>query len=287
MSEFKFACPVCGQHITCDSGSSGTQMDCPTCFRKLVVPQAPATGSNSFVLTAAEAQTRPVPLPGNGGAIGADVGAKSKKTPWWLLAVGLVLFVGGLAGAVVFIVKREKAAPLISPEGTSGSTIVATNGSPRLAFPAMAANATNWTLNLAEVKISDSAASGAIHGLGFQLQRAVIQGGKLDLRQGPKWPPDLGFTIHLFADRAQDLAGKTIVLEPSRTNAPRVIMRWKDEQDKPVTTDFKKGYLARVEFGKVTGNRLEGKIYLAVPDENRSYAAGTFNAEIREPKPKK
>lgn len=286
MSEFKFACPVCGQHITCDSGSSGTQMDCPTCFRKLVVPQAPATGSNSFVLTAAEVQTRPVPVPGNGGATGADVGAKPKKKPSWLLAV-VGLLVGGLAVAVVFFAKRGKTAPSISPEGTSGQTLAAMNVSPGLALPAMAANATNWTLNLAEVKISDSPASGAVHGLGFQLQRAVIQGGKLDLRQGPKWPPDLGFSIHLFADRAQDLAGRTVVLEPSRTNAPRVIMRWKDELDKPVTTDFKKGYLARVEFGKVTGNRLEGKIYLAVPDENRSYAAGTFSAEIREPKSKK
>ena len=42
MSEFKFACPVCGQHITADSSASGSQLDCPTCFRKIVVPQAPA-----------------------------------------------------------------------------------------------------------------------------------------------------------------------------------------------------------------------------------------------------
>ncbi len=41
MSEFKYACPVCGQHIKCDSSQSGTQMECPTCFQKIVVPQAP------------------------------------------------------------------------------------------------------------------------------------------------------------------------------------------------------------------------------------------------------
>src|ERR1043165_4171522 len=51
MSEFKFACPVCGQHITCDARTSGSQMECPTCFRKLTVPQPPATGSPNLVLT--------------------------------------------------------------------------------------------------------------------------------------------------------------------------------------------------------------------------------------------
>lgn len=287
MSEFKFACPVCGQHITCDSGSSGAQMDCPTCFRKLVVPQAPAPGAKSFVLTAAEVQMRPVPLAGKGGPSGAAVDVKPKQTPGWLVGVGVVLFVGGLAAAVFFFIKGGKTPSKLSPEETSGLKAPATNPSAGLISPASVATATNWTLNLAEVSLPDSPASGAVHGQRFQLQRAVIQGGKLDLRQGSKWPPDLGFSIHLFAERAQDLAGKTVVLEASRTNAPRVVLRWKDEWDKPVTTDFKKGYLARLEFGKVTSNRLEGKIYLAVPDENRSYAAGTFNAEIREPKPKK
>src|SRR5690349_20768529 len=55
MSEFKFACPVCGQHITADSKDSGSQIACPTCFRKIVVPQAPASSDPKFVLSASEA----------------------------------------------------------------------------------------------------------------------------------------------------------------------------------------------------------------------------------------
>ena len=42
MSEFKYACPVCGQHIKCDSSQAGSQMECPTCFQKITVPQAPS-----------------------------------------------------------------------------------------------------------------------------------------------------------------------------------------------------------------------------------------------------
>jgi hypothetical protein len=41
MAEIKFACPLCGQHIQCDPGYAGTQINCPICQRVIVVPQAP------------------------------------------------------------------------------------------------------------------------------------------------------------------------------------------------------------------------------------------------------
>ena len=42
MAEFKFFCPSCGQHILCDTGHSGMQINCPACQHPIVVPQAPA-----------------------------------------------------------------------------------------------------------------------------------------------------------------------------------------------------------------------------------------------------
>ena len=60
MSEFKFACPVCGQHITADSSTSGGQIECPTCFQKIVVPQAPGVQDTKFILSATQvAKPRP------------------------------------------------------------------------------------------------------------------------------------------------------------------------------------------------------------------------------------
>jgi hypothetical protein len=41
MAEFKFSCPRCGQHIQCDPGYSGAQINCPSCQQTIVVPQAP------------------------------------------------------------------------------------------------------------------------------------------------------------------------------------------------------------------------------------------------------
>ena len=55
MSEFKFACPVCGQHITADSQAAGSRLQCPTCFRKIVVPQAPSAADPKFILSATTA----------------------------------------------------------------------------------------------------------------------------------------------------------------------------------------------------------------------------------------
>jgi hypothetical protein len=45
MSEFKFSCPQCGQHIQCDSGYSGVQINCPACQQAIVVPQAPRSAA--------------------------------------------------------------------------------------------------------------------------------------------------------------------------------------------------------------------------------------------------
>jgi len=279
MSEFKFACPVCGQHITCDSGSSGTQMDCPTCFRKLVVPQASAAGSKSFVLTAAEVSARPGSQPGNGAPSTTATIVPARKLPFAAVALGLLICA---AGAGVFLFRGKFFNP--------GKQVVtpATNAPTQATKPGVRLPpSTNWTLNLAAAKIPDAPVSGSVMGRAFTLERAVIQAGRLDLRQGPKWPPDVGVSIHLFAERTEDLAGKTVVLESTRTNAPRVILRWKDEQDKALSKDFRKGYAARIEFGQVTSNRLAGKIYLATTDDAKSYAAGVFNAEIRKPAPPK
>jgi len=63
MSEFKYACPVCGQHIKCDSSQSGTVMTCPTCFQKITVPNAPATEDQKFIITGTKVgNERPVPM---------------------------------------------------------------------------------------------------------------------------------------------------------------------------------------------------------------------------------
>jgi general secretion pathway protein G len=39
MADFKFSCPQCGQHIACDTGYAGMQINCPSCQQAILVPQ--------------------------------------------------------------------------------------------------------------------------------------------------------------------------------------------------------------------------------------------------------
>jgi hypothetical protein len=282
MSEFKFACPVCGQHITCDSGNSGTKMDCPTCFRKLVVPQAKAPGSSNLVLTAALVQSRPATSLSSQTDFIAARPPAAKQFP--VVAISLMVLVV-CAGAGVFAFRKSIFQSGRSPSPASYQPAVVAK--PVIPVTLPAPEATNWTLNLAEVRIPEEPANGIVNGRGFKLERATIQQGRLDLRQGPKWPPDVGVSVHLFAERTEDLAGRTVTIEATRTNAPRTILRWKSEQGEPVNKDCRQGYALKVEFGQVAGNHLPGKIFIAFPDEAKSYAGGTFNAEIRKASPKK
>ena len=277
MSEFKFACPVCGQHITCDSRSSGTQLECPTCFRKLVVPGVTAGGSPNLVLTASEVSTRPVPQ-----SVGVEPLAGASKKQFPFAEVALVIVLSVVAGsAYVF---RDQLIKAVRPDPEPAKHAASPKPGKIVAPPA---NDTNWTLQLAGVKIPDLPAAGRVHGEDFLAQRVTLQGGTLNFRQGPNWPPELGLTVSLFANRGEDLAGQTIQIEASSTNSPKVTLRWKNDQEQSATKSFRTGYALRLEFGQVAGGRMPGKIHLCIPDEAKSYVTGTFTAEIRKPSPPK
>jgi hypothetical protein len=57
MSEIKFACPSCQQHIQADAGYAGMQIDCPACKAKMIVP-----GTRPAPMAAPPAPI-PVPVP--------------------------------------------------------------------------------------------------------------------------------------------------------------------------------------------------------------------------------
>ncbi len=94
MSEFKYACPVCGQHMKCDSSQAGSVSECPTCFQKIVVPQAPATDDPKFILTGSKYTEKKIPSTlANAAASPAD--APEKPFPMVVVvALAAVLALG-------------------------------------------------------------------------------------------------------------------------------------------------------------------------------------------------
>ena len=119
MSEFKYACPVCGQHMMCDSSQSGTVMECPTCFQKITAPQAPATDDPKFIITGTKVGERPIPaVVANAGALPAPAAEIFSPGP---AVVFVVLFC--VAAVVLFVFHGKIFKSTVGPanQGTSVS----------------------------------------------------------------------------------------------------------------------------------------------------------------------
>lgn len=278
MSEFKYACPVCGQHIKCDSSQSGTIMECPTCFQKIVVPQAPV-GEQTLILTGTKVGgERPTPKTPEAGPVAPRPGTGiSGAIVVLVIIVGIAVAVGFVYHGTIF----KSAPPLAAKDGETNqaSQVHQRKTEPTLVAPP--ANDTNWTLDLKGAVVPDSTAAGRVKGQDFICDRATLQGGLLTLRYG-----DLSFAINFTGANVQMLSGKTINVATNAASAARVTLHWKDGEHSRHDT-FTNGYALVLNFGEATNNRISGKIYLCTSDDEESYVAGTFNAEIRKPRPKR
>ncbi|MGD0614205.1 MAG: hypothetical protein ABSA69_02050 [Verrucomicrobiota bacterium] len=264
MSEFKFICPVCGQHIATDSAASGTQIECPTCFQKIIVPDAPKSDSK-YILSATQYIKPHVPPP-TSALPGRSIASSKGLGPAIFAFLALICTV--LVGIHLL---RGRNAPADSPE--TPTTTIGSSGTARVT-PA-------WSLNLANTEIPDAAAAGKVHDKVFFCQRAVLENGSLVLRQGRQ--SDVTVTIHLFATDSHALGGRTFNVGTNDAVAsPGIVLGWK-EADLSMTQKFTNGYAMQLEFGPVTAGNVPGRIFLCVPDKEESLVAGTFNAEINNP----
>jgi len=271
MSEFKFACPVCGQHITVPSSSSGAQMACPTCFREIVVPQAPAGNDSKLLLEAAQ-PTQPRPT----SAV-ADLSPLRPSRSRASLVANIVLVLLLCVAAGVLFSYRATVLQLV---GLGARPVVQVPDAPTNTAPVLA----SWTLDPAKAVIPEQPVSGRLHGTDFECEKVLFGGGTLSLRKGQGWPPDLGLDILLSARRAEQLNGKNIIIAPGvRSVVSKVVLRWKDDSNRPQQTEITSGYALTLLFGKPTAQRLPGRLNISLPDSDKSYLAGTFEAEIFQP----
>ena len=279
MSEFKYACPVCGQHIKCDSSQSGTVMECPTCFQKITAPQAPKTDDPKFIITGTKVGERPIPAAvADSGAVPTPAPEKSSPPP---AIIFIVLFCVAAAGLFVYRGKIFKSSGRpASPDANASGGQPTPVKPPKPVVVAPPANETNWMLDLAAVTIPDSTAAGRVHGRDFIYDRAILQGGTLTFRGAT----DLGATINFGGVLPEALAGQSINVATNAEKAARVTLRWK-AGNLSLRENFTNGYALRIEFGLPDNNHLPGKVYLCTPDAEKSYITGNFNAEIRKPKP--
>jgi hypothetical protein len=279
MSEFKFACPVCGQHMACDSSQAGKVMDCPTCFQKITAPQAPASDEQKFILTGSQVVERK-----NGGAgITATVVKPEADNKFLMAAAFLIVLLLAVGGALLGL--RGK----IFKSGEAQNPVVITKDAAtppvKPAIVAPHASDANWLLTLGTNAIPETPVAGRIHGQDFISERATFFNGTLTLREGTHGPLTFGVTINFSGALPETLSGQTINVGTNADTAARVTLRWPGDAE-PGRASFDSGYALRLEFGALEKNRLPGKIYLCLPDAEKSYLLGTFTADARKPKPK-
>ncbi len=267
MSEFKFACPVCGQRMAVDSSASGAQVECPTCFQIIIVPKAPAAGSK-YQLSATQ-YLKPIILPPSPGAAAPTPVVHQRKSAVLIFA----LILACAAVTALFIRERIIASrPAPAEAGTTNAVSPAVNPL--------------WTLDLTNTVYPDGTAAGEIHGKAFVCRRAVFQNGLLVLRSSPGWDADAAVNLLVATNAGPGWGGKSFAVVANHSGfTPGVSLFWR-EGDMRIMEMFTNGFAMKLEFGAVSSNQLPGKIYLCLPDKAKSCIAGTFTAEIRTGRPR-
>jgi DNA-directed RNA polymerase subunit RPC12/RpoP len=286
MSEFKYACPVCGQHMKCDSSQSGTVMECPTCFQKIIAPQAPETDDPKFIIKGTKVGDRPART----AAVSTE--AVPKPAPPEESSLPAILFVSLLCIAIVMLfafrgsifksIGGPQTAPPPPPPLKSYHPPPPPPPKPVLLAPP--ADDALWMLNLGAATISNSPAAGRIHGQDFIVDDASFRNGILLLRAGAEGRLlDTGIVINFNGAQVETLMAQTINVTTNSDATLHVTLIWKNKMSAG-RVDFSRGYAMRLEFGVVINNRLPGRIYLCAPDAEKSYLVGTFDAEVHRPR---
>jgi len=176
-----------------------------------------------------------------------------------------------------------------------------------------------WVADASRAEIPDRIAAGRLHGEAFSLGKATaspyhaesgnvgdppekaekVDGVTLSLRQRGKGPGELGtFTVFAAVRPGETVVGKSFLLPPGGLfkqpgkipdkhgegffySVAGVQGAWKGKDGTPRFDVLTKATL-RLVFGQRRGKVLPGKVYLCLDDGDRSFVAGTFEAEIRE-----
>ena len=256
VDQFKFACPVCGQHLQARSEEAGQTTECPSCFKKLTVPQAPTQAGGKLLIAAALADTRRGPARKQPEADSHTARRFSTSSP--SIYVLLTVLIGAVVATGILYLSLNG--------GSSGRT-----GRPEL-----------WTDNAAELKLLEDPVFGRLNGWDFSATSMIWKDTRLILRQDERQPGALRLQITFPLQGGELVSGKTFRLArgdaPFET-PPRIL--WRDEAGRDHHEPVASGYVLWVRFDEVSPSTVSGRIHICLPDTARSWAAGSFSAENR------
>ena len=130
--------------------------------------------------------------------------------------------------------------------------------------------------------IPASRVTGRIRGRDFAPERAELGNGVLMLRQGQDFFPELAMEVSLFLTEGQTIEGAKYRVPPGQDfEAPMVTVQWREQdQGVPESETVMNHHAMILEFGTKQAGKIPGRIDLSLPDEQRSFVAGTFVAVL-------
>lgn len=143
----------------------------------------------------------------------------------------------------------------------------------------------SYTLDVTAAQIPEGRANGAISGTNFvcETARLDIAGNTLvlSLRQGTNASPDREILVYLRPRAGEKIGGGSWTIGPEMKNSAvsQVAKRWKPNPRYAATMKgFSTGYALKLELGAIEFGELTGKIFVALPDPERTVVAGIFKA---------
>jgi hypothetical protein len=96
-------------------------------------------------------------------------------------------------------------------------------------------------------------------------------------------PNELTVNVYFPKNGGTERDNHRFVIQTNRPGIrPRITLHWRDGSQRGSQT-FSNGYAMKLELAQTSADKAPGRIYLCLPDDSRSFVAGTFDAEVRKP----
>jgi hypothetical protein len=305
MPEVIFACTHCHQEISCDAAWAGQQVQCPLCQTPVIVPQAPGAAPTTQAKLARGHSGPAASDPSRSKPVYRQFAEAPEKKrgevlKWLAFLVVLAgVGVGGYYGYGWYFGQREEAAsgsgatPASPGDPATPAVAVAEPGSAPASQPAeqeAPVLPAKWTLDVEAGVIPKGRANGSISGTNFVVEAARLDfvgtAYLLSLRDGKGASPDREMRVYLRLKPGQPLTNQTwtVSKEMKGAGVPQVVKRWKpNPKYAPQQKSYASGYAMKLELGQLGEDGLAGKVFVALPDPERSVVAGEFKAAFALP----
>jgi hypothetical protein len=327
MSDIKFSCPQCSQHIACDAQFAGMIIKCPDCQNDIIIPEAQAVAQPRpaplrVTLAPAPSAHAPPPPPTSPAGYPAPASTGPRRAPtaegggsskrriigWAVAAIILLPALYFLFGWATGVQKKMNVArERETSEGGGGqighiadlnNVLDATDPgksyvgygrdrsrpTPILEPEATKLNPPQWTLDLTAARIPSGKANGSIGGAPFVADRAFLErnvnGYVLTVRQGQGFQAEREIIIYLTLKSGEKLDEKSWGNSKDQTNGvSRIVKRWMTS-GKQQSKAYPAGYTLKVEFGQTSGGSLPARLFVALPDDEKTVVGGTVEASF-------